>query len=327
MTKNLKTFLKEKLESKKNRLIILISTICLAGLIILAFQSKETSEITFRESKVEKGNISIKVLATGTVQPENRLEIKPPIAGRVEKVLIEEGQIVKKGQILAWMSSTERSALLDAARSKGNAEVKKWEEIYPPTPIISPLNGTIVLKSVEQGQTFTNTESLMAMSDRLTVKAQVDETDISSIKLKQSAEIILDAYSDQKIPAQVDKIAFEATTVNNVTTYIVDVLPKSVPDFMRSGMTANVTFVTDSKEDALLIPADALKTKDGRSIVLDKDKNEIEVETGITNGKQIEILSGLSEGEIILSPQIKLQDKNKNGASPFSPMGKPKAKK
>jgi macrolide-specific efflux system membrane fusion protein len=291
-------------------------------------QKKDGAEIYYSESKAAIGTIEIKVLATGTVQPENRLEIKSPIAGRIEKILVDEGWKVRQGQILAWMSSTERAALIDAARAKGKEEMKKWEEIYPPTPILAPINGTIILRSVEQGQSFTSSDSLMTMSDRLTVKAQVDETDIASVQLKQEAEIVLDAYPDQKIPAQVDKLAFDATTVSNVTIYIVDVLPKSVPSFMRSGMTANVTFFVNSKNGILLVPNEALKIKDGTTTILVRDGDrqiEKEVITGVTDGKKIEIVSGLSEGEIVLSPQIKLQDKTKSTTSPFTPMrGVPK---
>ncbi len=311
----------EKLKSKKVYLTILLGVI--GAIAIFFFNKEDVAKISYTESKAEIGTLHIKVLATGAVQPENRLEIIPPIAGRVEKVLIVEGQKVKKGQVLAWMSSTERAALLDAARSQGAKEVKKWEDIYQPTPILAPLSGTIVLKNIEQGETFSGTTSLMSMSDRLTVKAQVDETDISAIQVEQEAEIVLDAYPDQKIAAKVDKIAFDATTVNNVTTYIVDVLPNKVPEFMRSGMTANVTFLVTSKSDVLLISAGALKIKDEHSLVLVRENGEEiekEVTTGATNGKQIEITSGLNAGEIILSPQLKLE-KDKGGSSPFNPMG------
>src|SRR3954471_4307740 len=70
-----------------------------------------------REVEVQRGRIEVTVTATGIVQPENRVEIKPPISGRVESVLANEGDRVPKGKILAWMSSTERAALLDAARA------------------------------------------------------------------------------------------------------------------------------------------------------------------------------------------------------------------
>lgn len=323
----IKNIWQKKLASKKIRLAIFGSAIVLTSLIF--WNQKAANKISYSESKAEIGTLHIKVLATGTVQPENRVEIKPPIPGRIEKVLIAEGDKVKKGQTLAWMSSTERAALLDAARSRGRDEIKKWEEIYQPTPILAPLSGTIVLKNVEQGETFTSTDSLFSMSDRLTIKAQVDETDIADVKVGQKAEIILDAYSDQKILGTVDKVAFDATTVSNVTTYIVDVLPDTIPEFMRSGMTANVTFLVSSKSDALLISADALHIKDGRSLVLirqDGDEIEKEVTIGATNGKQIEILSGLTAGDVVLSPKIKLE-KGKGGSSPFNPMGKGKGGK
>jgi macrolide-specific efflux system membrane fusion protein len=278
--------------------------------------------VQLRENKVERGNIEITILSTGTVQPENRLEIKAPIPGRVEKILIKEGDYVKKGKILAWMSSAERATLLDSAQASGEKEVKKWEEIYRPTPIIAPIDGTIVLKNIENGQTFTTTDAILVMSDRLTVKAQVDETDIASIKLKQAAEITLDAYPETKISAKVDQIAFEATTISNVTTYIVDVLPKEIPSFMRSGMTANVKFFMDEKNDVLTVPNDAVKIQDGKSTVIvlqDGEQVEREIETGITDGKKIEVVSGLNEGDTVFSAQIKPRDKNKSGSSPFAP--------
>ena len=76
------------------------------------------------------GNIKSVITSTGSVAPMNRLQIKPPVAGRIEGILVKEGQNVKKGQILAWLSSSDRAALLDAAREKGPAEVKYWEDVY-----------------------------------------------------------------------------------------------------------------------------------------------------------------------------------------------------
>src|SRR5262249_54993338 len=147
----------------------------------------------------------------------------------------------KKGQVMAWMSSTERAALLDAASARGEDELKQWEELYRPTPILAPIPGTVIARNVESGQTFTVSDAVLTMSDRLTVKAQVDETDIAQIALKQRASIVLDAYPQEKLDAIVDQIAYDAKTVNSVTTYVVDVLPRNTPKFMRSSMTANVT--------------------------------------------------------------------------------------
>lgn len=282
---------------------------------------------SYRQVPVQRGTISLKVLATGVVQPENRLEIKPPIPGRVESVLTEEGRTARKGQILAWMSSTERAALLDAARARGAEEVKRWEEMYRPTPIVAPIDGTIILRKVEPGQTFTAQDAVLVMSNRLTVKAQVDETDIGQIRLKQKAEIVLDAYSGETVPGTVAQIAFEAKTVNNVTTYVVDVAPEKVPAHMRSGMTANVTFLAESRASALLVPNEAIRSRDGAATVLKagaRDTSaEVALKTGITDGRMTEVLSGLAEGETILIPSHpngESQKKKRNRpSSPFGP--------
>ncbi len=314
-----------------NRRNYLISAgvVVVLSLAAYVFSSKDRSSVTYRELKVSRGNIRMTILSTGTVQPENRLEIKPPIAGRVEQVLVKEGQKVQKGQILAWMSSTERAAMLDAARSKGEEELKRWEEMYRPTPVMAPINGTIILRNVESGQTFTNTDSILVMSDRLTVKAQVDETDIAQIKLKQVAEMALDAYPNERISAKVDQIAFDAKTVNNVTTYVVDVLPDQTPAFMRSGMTANVTFVVDTRSGVLCVPADAVKTQEGISTALVRGPNgkpiEREVSLGLGDGRRVEVLSGLDEGESVLVAQLVVRERTKQGTNPLSPMGKPRA--
>src|SRR5687768_2876573 len=70
-----------------------------------------------------EGPIEQTVEATGSVAPLNRVEIKPPIGGRVEQLLVEEGDAVKAGQIVAWISSNDRAAILDAARARGPEEL------------------------------------------------------------------------------------------------------------------------------------------------------------------------------------------------------------
>ncbi|MFZ3231486.1 MAG: HlyD family efflux transporter periplasmic adaptor subunit [Pseudobdellovibrio sp.] len=311
------------MKNSKKWLWIGLLVVVLASGLIWNISSKPKT--FYKEYVVARGDLQIKILTTGTVQPENRLEIKAPIAGRIDTVLATEGNRVKKGQILAWMSSTDRAALLDAARARGPEEVTRWEEIYKAMPIIAPLPGTIILRNIEPGQTITANDAIFAMSDRLTVKAQVDETDISKIKLHQKAELLLDAYPDQSISAVVDQIAFEAKTVNNVTTYVVDVLPAKVPDFLRSGMTANVRFEQQSRDNVLLVSADALIVSDGKTKVLVKGEGsnkpeEKEIQIGLSDGKRTEVISGLNENDVVVRVDISKLDKT-SSSSPFSPFG------
>lgn len=295
----------------KTGLIVLAILFSLSLLKVIIFGPSRPSQANFQEVPVVRSKLEITIKSTGTVQPENRLEIKAPIAGRVDKVLVNEGEKVKKGQVLAWMSSTERAALLDAASAKGAAELDKWQKLYKSTPILAPINGTIIQRNVESGQTFTTQDAILVMSDRLTLKAQVDETDIARIKVGQQAKIILDAYSKHAIPSRVDKIAYDAKAIDNVTTYLVDVLPDHVPDFMRSGMTANVTFYVAERENALLVPSEALQSKNEHTSVLVTSAEsrgmpeERQIEIGLSDGRRVEVLSGLAEKDVVLVPAFR----------------------
>jgi macrolide-specific efflux system membrane fusion protein len=287
--------------------------------------TRQNEAPVYSEVKVTRGDLASTVLATGIVQPRNRLEIKPPIPGRVETVLVEEGQNVQKGTVLAWMSSTERAALLDAARARGPEEVKRWEEMYRATPILAPITGSVILRKVEPGQSFTSSDAVFVMSDRLIVIAQVDETDIAQVRLRQSARVELDAYPGQGFAGQVGQIAFDSKTVSNVTTYEVDVLPQKIPSFMRSGMTANVTFTVATRKDVVRVPAGAVQWRNDQAIVLRPAANprqppvEHKIRTGMNDGRQIEVLEGLGEGDVVLVAQTRLRSRETIGSNPFMP--------
>lgn len=286
-----------------------------------------------RRVAATRGSLESTIQATGNVQPQDRVEIKAPIAGRVEDVLVNEGDPVKKGQVLALMSSSERAALIDAARAKGPEELKHWEDLYKAAPLVAPLTGVIIARDVEPGQTVTTTDPVLVMSNRLIVMAQVDETDIREIKLGQPATITLDAYPNEVISARVDHIAFEAKTVSNVTIYEVQVAPLKVPDFMRSGMTANVLFLVGKKENVVVVPSEAVQFGENGSFVHVPGQNgkpeKRNVTVGLSNGKETEIVDGLNEGETVLIRTVRFDQKAQSGGSnPFSPFGhRPAARK
>lgn len=303
--------------SKKK--ILLVCGILLLGAGIWWLYPKG-KKIQYREAKVERQNIQISILTTGKVYPENRVEIKPPVAGRIEEVLVREGQEVKKGSVLAWMSSSERAALIDSARARGPEELKEWEEIYKPTPILAPISGMIILRSVESGQSFTTSEAVLVMSDHLVVQATLDETDLASVKPGQKVEIRLDAYPDDAISGKVLRIAYESTTTNNVTTYTAYVLPEDPPEFMRSGMTANVSVYVNSKENVVAVPNSMLRnTPQGVEVKVKTTegiKNAL-LTLGITDGKFSEVIEGVKEGDVVVE-ELAAQAEEV-GSSPFGP--------
>jgi macrolide-specific efflux system membrane fusion protein len=283
------------------------------------------AEPTYEAAPLIRTNLISVIESTGVVEPRNRLEIKPPIAGRIEDVLVVEGQAVKRGDIMAWLSSTERATLLDSARAKDDATARKWEEVYRATPLIAPLEATVIARATEPGQTVTAADTVLVLSDRLIVRAQVDETDIGRIRTGMTARIQLDAYADVAVEAVVRHIAFEATTVNNVTIYEVEVEPAQIPEFMKSGMTATVGFRMEESGEAWAVPVAAVRVNEQGPAVLrssgrPKDEpREQPVSTGLSVRGWVVITEGLKGDESLVQPTFRLPEGRKETGSPFIP--------
>jgi macrolide-specific efflux system membrane fusion protein len=314
--------------NKKLKIGFIIGIVLVAGVfLVIRLMPKVDKDINVKEISATWGLIQSIISTTGTVLPKNRLEVVPPVGGRVESILVKEGQMVKTGEILAWMSSTERAALLDAARGQGQDKLKYWQEAYKPIALLSPIDAEVIVATTQPGQTVTIVDAVVVLSDKLIARAQVDETDIGKIKLGQKAWIILDAYANTKINAVVEHIYYESKTVNNVTIYEVDLVPESVPDFFRSGMNATIDFIEKSKEGILIVPVEAIYKNKEKQFVLIKKEDQVEpiqqtVELGLTDDKNIEIISGITDKDILIIKNKKfVLPKSDMGSSPFTPFG------
>jgi macrolide-specific efflux system membrane fusion protein len=302
-------------------LVLVVAT----SIFYFKFRHAKPKEEVIKEIKPFRGDIQNVISTTGTVLPKNRLEVKPPVNGRIDEILIKEGERIKTGQTLAWMSSTERAALLDAARGQGEDILTYWKDVYKPIPLIAPIDAEVIVAKIQPGQTVTTSDPVIVLSDQLIVRAQVDETDIGKIKLGQNAAVRLDAYADTKIKAEVVHLYYESKTVNNVTIYEIDLLPENVPAFFRSGMNASINFIVNSKDNALLLPNEAvLKEKDQTYVLLKKPKNGATfrqaVKLGISDDKNVEIVSGLNPDDtIILKTKQYTLPASRIGTNPFLP--------
>lgn len=312
--------------------IIPVFLIVAIFLVIKIWPKADSGEIS-TELNPTLGSIQTIISTTGTILPKNRLEIKPPVNGRVESVLVKEGQNVKVGEVLAWMSSTERAALLDAAQGQGEDKLKYWQQTYKPIALLAPINGEVIVATTQPGQTITTSDAVIVLSDQLIVRAQVDETDIGKIKPKQKATVSLDAYPDIEIKATVEHIYYESKTANNVTIYEVDLVPQEVLMFFRSGMNVTINFIENSRENALLIPLEAVHKEGKESFVIlkkaaDQEETKQIIKVGIADDKNVEILSGVSINDRVVTKEKKyILPKSSTGTNPFMPFGKKKETK
>jgi macrolide-specific efflux system membrane fusion protein len=279
----------------------------------------ETQEVT-----VEQGLFRIKIPASGTVRPENKIAINSPIAGRVEKILVEEGEKVKKGQILAWMSSTDRAALLDSASAQGAQSMEEWNEVYKPSPIMSPANGEIISRNIVVGQTVTSQTLLFELSDRLVVVADLDETDVGKIQPGQLAQIKVDSFPLLDVEAKVIRVAKQSQLKSNINTYEVLLVADKLPPEFRAGMTANTQFIYQDKPNSLLLPTWVAEGRETFSLELLRKGDEAKptpqaVKFGLSNGEKIEILDGAKAGDVFVIPTKSVL--NEATKAPFGVMG------
>lgn len=304
---------------KKLLIAFVVIIVLVAGFFIVRkLTSKKAKQPQFATVEVRRGSIEVKVLSTGTIKPYTRVAVNSPVSGRIEQVLVDEGERVKPGDILAWISSEDRIALLDAARSALESAQKQndgqalsqaqeafqiAEKAYQRVPLTNSIAGEVIARSAEPGQNVNTQTTIFVISDRLLANVTVDEADIGKISLNQEALITLDAYPNEEIPAKVTKISREGQTVSNIVVYNVMVEPEKVPSYWASGMTANVQFIVVQKDDVLVLPLSAIKQKNGKKTALVPKGKESEtkiIETGETDGKSIEIKGGLNEGDVVL---------------------------
>lgn len=221
---------------------------------------------------------------------------------------------------------TYRQAKEQVASSKENVQKAQTNLGY--ATITSPIDGTVISKSVEEGQTVAasfNTPELFTIAKDLTnmqVVANVDEADIGGVKEGDRVTFTVDAYPDDTFEGTVKQVRLEATTTNNVVTYEVVISAPNADLKLKPGLTANVTIYTQERSGVLAVANKALRftpTKEtvgkDMKIVDCKGKNKVwtlsdktltahAVTIGQTDGVHTEIIKGIKKGQKIVTEII-----------------------
>lgn len=221
--------------------------------------------------------------------------------------------------------------------------------------ITSPIDGVVLSKAVEEGQTVAasySTPELFTIAQDLTdmrVVADVDEADIGDVKDGERVTFTVDAYPNDTFEGTVTQVRQEATTTNNVVTYEVVISAPNADLKLKPGLTANVTIYTAEKQGVLCVPSKALRfspTQEtvGKYKIADKNgKNKVwtfdgktltahTVQIGMSDGINTEVLSGISKGTAVVTEIKEIGDGQEEEEpaqeqSPFAPGPKRNDKK
>ena len=238
------------------------------------------------------------------------------------KTLYQKGLVAADEYDNAKLSYTQAKEQLASAKE----EVQRAQTNLGYATITSPIDGVVLSKSVEEGQTVAasfSTPELFKIAQDLTnmqVVADVDEADIGDIKEGERVSFTVDAYPDDTFEGTVKQVRQEATTTNNVVTYEVVISAPNADLKLKPGLTANVTIYTAERKGVLSVQSKALrftpqKETVGKMKIVDQTgnaKNKVwtiegknivahKVNIGMTDGTNTQILNGISAGTKVIT--------------------------
>ncbi len=173
--------------------------------------------------------------------------------------------------------------------------------------LVSPFNGVVTAVTIVPGSNVSTAANAISLIDRSTlhVDLKLSENDVAAVHLGQPVDLVIDALKDWSAQGIVSYIAPSSESSNGVVTYAVRVsFPDSDPR-VKVGMTANLVITTSKKDQVLLVPNSALLPKGAERVVqvlnADGTIREVEVQTGLSDGSNMEITSGLKAGDKVVT--------------------------
>ena len=197
--------------------------------------------------------------------------------------------------------------LTQAQLSQAEAALTKTKQQRTKANLLAPISGTITDIKKEESEVIIAGEIIVSMIGlgEFQIEVDIPEVDISKVSIQDSAEIILDAFPEKRFLGRVIEIDTAETIIQGVVYYKVELSLESKNQEAKSGMTANVEIIAETKQNALSVPQRAIFSKNGQKfvrILQNEQVQEIEVETGIRGSQgEIEIMSGLNQGDKVIT--------------------------
>lgn len=298
--------------------------------------------------KVKRTTIRETVNASGKIYPETEIRLGAGLQGEVTELLVEEGDSVKKGQLLARIKSEQGNAPNLGALGSMFPGMSAPSASSSAVTLRSPIDGVVSTLNVKRGERIGNMQmgssEIMRVADlsKMEVRVDVNENDIIRVHRGDSVEIEVEAYSRRKfkgivsrvsnstqrrdaLPFSADATSYEVRIAVDASSYK-DLLTSSSFPF-RSGMNARVEIATNKKENVLSVPIVAVTSRSKKDEVDLENDNSLsdaetivyvvkdgrvesrEVQTGIQDITSFEVVSGLKEGEQVITGPYSLINK------------------
>jgi HlyD family secretion protein len=332
--------------------------------------SAEGSLPPLHTETVDRGDVSQRIVAFGTLQPVQRVEVGSQVSGIIDEIMVDFNSPVRRGQVLAQLDpSTFQAAVSSAQAELASAEAglelarHQWERtqelramqfVSPSdvdqaraslsqaeaqvevrrhaldaaerelqrTTIAAPSSGIVISRAVDVGQTVAASLSapiLFEIASDLSsmhIHASVSEADIGEVAEGQRVRFLVDAHRNREFEGEVIQVRNAPIMQDNVVHYETIIAVDNSERLLKPGMTAEVRIITAEVPDVVRVRNTALRARlpdqirppepaaDGESngrvyVVRNGGLEAVAVRTGLTDGAYTEILSGVSEGDVL----------------------------
>lgn len=299
--------------NRRTWIVVAVLVLAAGGFWLWRSQRAGRDQPSYRTEAVQRGNVSVQVTATGTVQAVTTVLVGSQVSGTISALYADFNDRVRRGQVLAQLDPTFLRAQVEqtkaelvqaevrvrqaerdsarvyplqaggmvsqveidaartaldqnrAARAAARAALERVETNLRYATIESPIDGVVVSRDVDVGQTVAaslSAPTLFTIANDLTqmqLEVAVDEADIGMVKAGQKATFTVDAHPNDTFRGTVHQIRLAPETVQNVVTYTVVILVENPELKLLPGMTANVSVLVAEERDVLKAPAMALR--------------------------------------------------------------------
>jgi RND family efflux transporter MFP subunit len=329
---------------KKNLIKILLGLTVVLGIAgckgnnqALAGENKAISVITEHAKKTEVSNV---INVSGNIEGDKTVKLGFMVAGKINKIFVEEGAAVKSGQLISSLdnesyamakeiadaglsqvqdeynrlssmhskssiSESDYSKVVNALRT-AKAQQRLQAKNLEDTKLYSPISGIMLKKGVEQGEIIGQGMPVFVVSDirKVKVSASIPETELNLIKMNNEAEVYISSL-EQTFTGKITQIGSLAEPTTRAFTVKIDLKNDKLK--IRPGMTSEIRIKTDGKRSVITLPTESvLREQDNSSFVFVADRTKKQafkrkVTLGQITGDRIEILSGLNVDEEVVT--------------------------